>query len=321
MTGIAILGAGAFGTALAIALSRNGTIVTLIARTDRQAGRLNQTRRNETYLPGIAFPDGLRVAAMNDEIDAQTILLAVPMQSLSSVLSDLGDKLAGRTLVACCKGVDLSTGNGATALINTAHPDAITAILTGPSFAVDVANGLPTALTLACRDSKAGTTLQSALSRDTLRLYLSQDVTGAELGGALKNVIALAAGLTIGAGLGESARASVITRGFAEMRRLSKAMGAQPDTLSGLSGLGDLVLTCTSEKSRNYAAGLLLGGGNALSEGRTIEGLATAKAVARIARDRQIDAPLTTMVAAVVGKDISVGEARSQLLARPLKSE
>ncbi len=316
MTGIAVLGAGAFGTALAVALSRDGGPVTLVARDGASA--LDATRENTRYLPGVEFPAGLSVAP--DLPDAETVLLAIPMQALSGVLAERRERLDGRALVACCKGVDLASGHGPTALIAAACPNALPAVLTGPSFAVDIARGLPTALTLACGDKAGGATLQAALSREALRLYLAFDVIGAELGGALKNVVALAAGVTMGAGLGESARASVVTRGFAEMQRIARALGADPATLTGLSGLGDLVLTATSEKSRNYAAGLALGAGSPPGAG-TIEGIATAQAVARLAGETGIDAPLTRMVAAVTTGRLTVEEARDILLARPLRTE
>ncbi len=316
MTGIAVLGAGAFGTALAVALARDGGSVTLVAREG--AAAMDAARENARYLPGVAFPPGLTVAP--ELPDAETVLLAVPMQALAGALATQATALDGRALVACCKGVDLASGRGPTALIAEACPKALPAVLTGPSFAVDIARGLPTALTLACADEAGGARLQAALSREALRLYLAFDVIGAELGGALKNVVALAAGVTMGAGLGESARASVVTRGFAEMQRIARALGADPATLTGLSGLGDLVLTATSEKSRNYAAGLALGAGLPPGKG-TIEGIATAEAVARLAAEKGIDAPLTRMVAAVTAGRLTVEEARDILLARPLRTE
>ena len=318
MSPLTVLGAGAFGTALAIALARDGIPVVLVARTGAKA--LDAARENGRYLPGIPFPEALEVS---DRLDrgADPVLLAIPMQSLAALLSSHAERLDGRPLVACCKGVDLSTGRGPTGLLGEACPGGTPAMLTGPSFAQDIARGLPTALTLACADSDAGAALQSVLACETLRLYLSTDVIGAELGGALKNVIALAAGMAMGAGLGESARAAVITRGFAEMLRVATALGAQPETLTGLSGLGDLVLTATSEKSRNYRAGIAFGAGRAPDPGQTIEGIATAQAMTRLAEDRGFDAPLTQTVASVARGDLTVSEARDILLARPLRTE
>ncbi|MDM7255294.1 MAG: NAD(P)H-dependent glycerol-3-phosphate dehydrogenase, partial [Paracoccus sp. (in: a-proteobacteria)] len=192
--------------------------------------------------------------------------------------------------------------------------------LTGPSFAADIARGLPTALTLAGADAEAGEALQEALSTPTIRLYRTTDVAGAELGGALKNVIAIAAGAAIGAGLGDSARAAIVTRGFAEMTRFATARGARAETLAGLSGLGDLVLTCTSDLSRNFRFGQALGEGAPFDPSITVEGAATARAVSRIAPDTGVDMPISTMVAAL-SDGLPVHEAMRALLSRPLKEE
>ena len=233
---IAILGAGAFGTALAVSLAQNGA-VTLWARDPAQVRTIQQTGRNEARLPGVALPENVSVTAeIATACAADVILLAMPMQQMASFLGTHSALLVGKTLVACSKGIDLATGQGPVALISEACPDARAAILTGPSFAADIARGLPTALTLACRDDAHE--LQARLSTPNLRLYRTTDTVGAELGGALKNVIAIAAGVVIGAGLGDSARAALMTRGFAEMNRLAIALGAHPDTLAGLSGLG-----------------------------------------------------------------------------------
>ena len=361
MTAICVLGAGAFGTALAIALSSGGGAVRLWAR-DLEAVRLmDETRVNAARLPGVILPQSLEVTAdLGAALSSRTVLLAVPMQSLAGLLAlpafdavrgapatregardgeearngegmrDGEGERAGegnragedepRCFVACAKGVDLESGLGPTGVIAAACPGVVGAILTGPSFAADIARGLPTALTLACADPRAGAALQARLSTPQLRLYLSRDTVGAELGGALKNVVALAAGVAIGAGFGESARAAVITRGFAEIRRFAEVAGADPDTLNGLSGLGDLTLTATSESSRNYRAGLALGRGEGVPQGTT-EGVATAAAVARLAAARGIAMPLTAMVAALTRGEVSAGEAAAALLARPLKAE
>ncbi len=318
MSAIAVLGAGAFGTALAIALSADGTEVTLWGRDATMREAMQRTRK-APVLDEAALPPSLTVA---DTFPfAATILLAVPMQALDSFLDAHAAALKGKTLVACCKGVDLGTGLGPVALIDRRTDGSDAAILTGPSFAIDIARGLPTALTLACRDQAVAEALQRDLSRDTLRLYASEDVTGAELGGALKNVIAIAAGIVIGAGFGESARAALITRGFAELQRIASSQGAEPSTLAGLSGLGDLVLTATSEKSRNLRAGLALGQGAPLPKGMTIEGAATSVAVAKLAAARGIDAPIIETVAQIVSGRLSPDEARDRLMARPLKRE
>lgn len=316
---IAVLGAGAFGTALAIALSKAGRDVTLWARDPRDMAK---RRENRARLPGIALPEGLAVTGdLALAARAQTLLLAVPMQALAGYAAENAQMLDGKALVACCKGVDLASGQGPAEILSSACPRARVAVLSGPGFAVDIARGLPTALTLAC--NAGGAPLQKVLSTETLRIYRSRDVVGVELGGALKNVIAIAAGLVIGAGLGESARAALLTRGFAEMNRFAVAQGAAVETLAGLSGLGDLVLTATSEKSRNYAFGLGLGRGGpaAPPSGTTVEGLATARAVAARARAMAIEMPITNMVVAVLEGQKTIEQAREALLARPLKEE
>ncbi len=321
MSDISVLGAGAFGTALAIALSHHGESVTLWARDSDLARAMEAERVNANRLPGAPFPHTLCVTAdLAPAIAARTLLLAVPMQALGGLLASVRPP-AGAALVACCKGVDLATGLGPTGVIMAAVPGAVAAVLTGPSFASDIAHRLPTALTLACADAEFGTRLQHQLSTDVLRLYLSRDTAGAELGGALKNVVALAAGITMGAGFGESARAAIITRGFAEMLRFAETTPADADTLRGLSGFGDLTLTATSQKSRNYMAGLALGRGEPVPAGKTIEGIATAQAVARLAAERGVPMPLTAMVVAVTRGEVSVAEAAAALLARPLKEE
>ncbi len=312
---VSVLGAGAFGTALACALSP----CTLWARDGAEV--IAQARENTRRLPGIPLPDGVSVTGDLTTIDADTLLLALPMQALRPFVLAHSDWLAGRTLIACAKGIDLDTLQGPTGVIRSALPDASVAILTGPSFADDIARGLPTALTLACDDPDLGRRLQADLSTPTLRLYRNPDVLGAELGGALKNVIAIAAGIVIGAGLGESARAALIARGYAEMQRLSLTLGARAETLAGLSGLGDLVLTCGSPKSRNFRYGMALGAGTDFDASVTVEGAATARAVARLAKAKGIDMPLTAMVAALSEGAITLERARAALLARPLTDE
>lgn len=311
---VAILGAGAFGTALAVALCANGP-VTLWAR-DTRWGRANPR------LPGVTLPDGVRVT---DDLPAAaragTLLLALPAQALGGFLADHGPRLDGRRLVSTAKGIDLARLTGPSALLAEACPRATVAVLTGPSFAADIARGLPTALTLACADPDVGQALQHALSTPVLRLYRTTDVTGAELGGALKNVIAIAAGVVIGAGLGDSARAAIITRGFAEMTRLAGRLGARPETLTGLSGLGDLTLTCTSVQSRNFRYGQALGARQPFDAATTVEGAATARAVAALAGRIGCDTPVAAMVAGLAEGRLSVEDAARRLMTRPLKEE
>ncbi|UXU75036.1 MULTISPECIES: NAD(P)H-dependent glycerol-3-phosphate dehydrogenase [unclassified Paracoccus (in: a-proteobacteria)] len=316
MTGtLSIIGAGAFGTALAVSLAARGPVTLWGRDIDWAATGLNPR------LPGIAMPPGLRVTDDLDQARADTMLLALPAQVLGGFLSEHGAALDRRNLVSCAKGIDLATLRGPSALIAAACPDATVAVLTGPSFAADIARGLPTALTLACARADRAEALQRQLSTASLRLYRSNDVTGAELGGALKNIMAIAAGAAIGAGYGDSARASVITRGFAEMTRLALALGARAETLTGLSGLGDLVLTCTSEQSRNFRYGLALGAGQPFAAGTTVEGAATARAVAALAPTLGIDMPICQLVAGLAQGRIAMEHALDLLLNRPLKEE
>lgn len=318
---IGIVGAGAFGTALAVALARNGQATTLWARDPEQVRQITGHRRS-SRLPDVILPDG--VTATNHLADlqgAEAILLSLPMQSLHGFLSGAGSFLDGQPLVACCKGVDLTKLTGPSAILAEDAPASPRAVLTGPSFAADIALGLPTALTLACADLADGMRLQHLLSTPVLRLYLTDDPVGAELGGALKNVIAIAAGITIGAGLGESARAALMTRGYAEMTRLALALGARAETLAGLSGFGDLVLTCTSSQSRNFRYGMALGAGETFDQAVTVEGAATARAVTKLARARGMDLPVTEMVSALIDGHIDLSVAIQTLLSRPLKKE
>lgn len=317
---ILIFGAGAFGTALAVTLAQNGP-VTLWARDAAHAAEMQATRENARRLPGIALPDSVTVTSGPVPKGDTPCLLAMPMQTLGGFLSEHANSLAHRPLVACCKGMDLTTGLGPTGLIARSCPTATPAILTGPSFARDIALGLPTALTLACVDNGTGHSLQRALTTPTLRLYRSTDTLGAELGGALKNVIAIACGVAIGAGLGESARAALMTRGFAEMNRLAAALGAQPQTLAGLSGFGDLALTCCSDQSRNYRYGLSIGQGAPFDPTITVEGAATARAVLARAQALGLDMPITHAVTALVTGELRVAQAMDMLLSRPLKEE
>lgn len=318
---LSVLGSGAFGTALAISLAGNGP-VRLWARDRDQVETMRHTRENAQRLPGLSLPENVvPTSDLPEACGADTILLAVPMQKLRALLTDNIALLNGRTLAACCKGIELTTGMGPVAVISDCLPQARPALLTGPSFAQDIAKGLPTALTLACADPDLGAELQRQLTTANLRLYRTMDTTGAELGGALKNVMAIACGAVIGAGLGDSARAALMTRGYAEMQRMALSLGARPETLAGLSGFGDLALTCTSEQSRNYRLGLAIGQGVAFDPTITVEGAATARATAQTARERQLDMPITECVAGLLDQTLTLPEAIARLLARPLKEE
>lgn len=318
---IGVVGSGAFGTALAVALAGKGP-VTLWTRSAEQLREMAEQRSNAARLPGVTLPDALSVTGdLADLAGCEALLLSVPMQKLRGLLQQEAASLEGRTLVACCKGIELDTGEGPVSVIAECLPGARPALLTGPSFAADIARGLPTALTLACADEATGAALQGALSTEMLRVYRTTDTVGAELGGALKNVMAIACGAVMGAGLGESARAALMTRGYAEMVRLGVALGARAETLAGLSGFGDLALTCTSEQSRNYRLGLSIGRGEAFDPTVTVEGAATARAVAAKSRGMGIDMPITFAVEALVSGEHTIAEVMSRLLARSLKPE
>lgn len=312
---VGIIGAGAFGSALATTLAQGGRQVTLWGRAP---GDMAETRAIPR-LPGVRLPDGVQVADQLAELAGLPILLSVPTQTLSSLL-ERPDFPQATHLIACCKGIDLTTGRGPSQMIASAQ-SAPACVLTGPSFAADIAQGLPTALTLASANDAALTTLQPLLSTDTLRIYTSDDPKGAELGGALKNVIAIACGLVMGAGLGDSARAALMTRGLVEMRRFAEAQGAAPETLMGLSGFGDMVLTCTSTQSRNFSYGYMLGQGQTPDATKTVEGKPTAQAALALAQQHGIDMPITAMVSQVITGERSLSDAITALLSRDLTKE
>ena len=313
---VGVIGAGAFGTSLAIALASKCS-VTIWAR---DIGHLTRARASK-HLPDVLLPASINVTGDLADIDADVCLLAIPTQQLTSFLTDHAPKIRASRVVLCSKGIDLKTGLGPAEVLRSHLPDTTAAVLSGPSFAVDIAQGKPTALTLATASAQAGQDLQHILSTEMLRIYRSTDVTGVQIGGALKNVVAIGCGAAMGAGLGESARSALITRGFAEMVRFATASGAQVETLSGLSGLGDLVLTATSDKSRNYRFGKALGAGEAFGDHVTVEGAATAQVLRQIAKARGIEMPVCEAIASLVAGDVSVATALRSLLARPLREE
>ncbi len=311
---VGVIGSGAFGTALAIALASDGTEVLLWGRNTDAIETMNKSRENARYLPGISLPETLRATRkLTDLAQTNCALLVLPAQKTGSFLLAHPEVTRDCRLVLCAKGVDARTSQLQSQLVPAAA-----GVLTGPGFAGEIASGKPTALTLASTDD--GEALQSLLSRPRLRLYRTTDVVGAQIGGALKNVMAIAAGISIGADLGESARAAIMTRGFAEMRRLAAAMGAQDATLCGLSGMGDLALTCSSDKSRNFAHGCALGRG-AKPEAATVEGVATTRATLGLAAQHGVEMPVAQAVATVLEGTQQVGDAIRALLARPLREE
>jgi glycerol-3-phosphate dehydrogenase (NAD(P)+) len=322
MRPVAVLGAGAFGTALACAEAAEGLPVVLWGRDASAMTEIAARRENPRRLPGVRLPEAVvPVSDLAAVAEAQALLLALPAQQTDGFLRDHARDLPPVPLVLCAKGISGTDFRLQSEIAAEYCPDQPCAVLTGPGFAGEIARGLPTALTLACADPAVGRLLQSLLSTPRLRLYLTEDVAGAQLGGALKNVIAIACGMVEGAKLGASAQAALMTRGFAEMARLVAALGAQPETLTGLSGLGDLSLTCNSPQSRNFALGHALGAGAAPPEGRTVEGVATARAAVRLAEKHGVEMPIAAAVADVLDKVLTIPQAMEALLSRPLKEE
>lgn len=322
---ISVLGAGAFGTALAMSLADAGHKIRLWGRDAAAVTQMQENRENARHLAGLRFADGLTATPDIAQACAHDVLLlAVPTQSLRALVEEHQAMLAGRVLIACCKGVERGTGLLPTQVIQSILPDARVGMLTGPSFAADIAAGKPTALTLALEDAE-DEAIQALLSTTSLRLYLTDDLVGAQLGGALKNVVAIAAGIVMGAGLGDSARSALMTRAFSEMTSYAQSRGARQETLFGLSGLGDLVLTCTSVQSRNFRHGHAFGAGEALEQGVTVEGVMTAHAIVQSHEDSTQSAfdslPVTYMVSALLKNEITLDEAIRALLNRPLKRE
>jgi glycerol-3-phosphate dehydrogenase (NAD(P)+) len=319
---IAVLGAGAWGSALANLAAQAGRSVTLWARDPAKAAAMAKSRGNPR-LPGARLDDRITVTStLSDAAGADAILLVVPAQALRSVAADLG-KLKGTPVIACAKGIERGTRKFMTEVIAESAPGATPAILSGPSFAADVARGLPTAVTLAANDETIAAALVRALGAPTFRLYHSTDLRGVEIGGAAKNVLAIAAGIVVGRGFGASAAAALTTRGFAELSRFGKALGARPETLTGLAGLGDLILTCSSPQSRNFSLGIALGQGkaDALRGDKLAEGVATAPVLVQMAKENNVDMPIAAAVAAVLDGKLSVDEATESLLTRPLRAE
>ncbi|MGY9011421.1 MAG: NAD(P)H-dependent glycerol-3-phosphate dehydrogenase [Rhodobacterales bacterium] len=319
---IAIIGIGAFGTALAFSLSQKNADIILWGRNPQQMDEICAQRENTAKLAGAILPPALNVTSDFDHaMTAQTLLLAVPMQTLRALALDRAEGLRGKILVACCKGIEQTTNLGPLAVLAETVPNCQMALLTGPSFAHDIAAGLPTALTLACADDELGVRLQYQLTTSNLRLYRCTDTIGAELGGAIKNVIAIACGAAVGAGLGDSARVALMTRGYAEMQRMALPLGARLETLAGLSGFGDLALTCSTKASRNYRFGVALGQGANFDPTIIVEGAATARAALQRAGAIGIDMPITAAVVALLDGKIAVAKAMDMLLSRPLKEE
>jgi glycerol-3-phosphate dehydrogenase (NAD(P)+) len=322
---IAIVGGGAWGTALAQTCAHAGRNVTLWEHEPANAEQLAKMRESR-FLPGVRIDDSIVVTRdLAEAARAQALLLVVPAQAMRSVAMALAQSTAPRTLlIACAKGIEHGTHKFMTEIIAECAPNATPAILSGPSFATDVARGLPTAVTLAATDAELAVEAARAIGSANFRPYHSTDVRGVELGGAAKNVLAIAAGIVAGRKLGASAAAALITRGFAELMRFGKAFGAKPETLTGLSGLGDLVLTCSSPQSRNFSFGVDLAKGMSPREaggGKLVEGAFTAPVLLEMAQEQNVEMPISTAIGAVLAEKASVDQAIESLLTRPLRAE
>jgi glycerol-3-phosphate dehydrogenase (NAD(P)+) len=319
---VAVIGAGAWGTALASVAARAGRDVILYARNAEAAAQMMATRNNPK-LPGINFDPRITVTSdVAGAARAGIILLAIPAQNLREALTALASHLAPATpVIACAKGIERGSHKFMTEVIAEAAPDAVPAILSGPSFASDVARGLPTAVTLATGDASLASALVQALGSPTFRPYHTADVRGVEIGGAAKNVLAIAAGIVVGKQLGASAQAALTTRGFSELVRLGRACGARTETMSGLSGLGDLILTCSSPQSRNFSLGVALGRGERPARDKLAEGEFTAPVLIELAASKNVDMPVSKAVAAILSGASTIDEAIENLLTRPFKAE
>jgi glycerol-3-phosphate dehydrogenase (NAD(P)+) len=323
-----VVGAGAWGTALAQLCARAGLGVTLWTREPAMATTIAETGRNDLYLPGVDLAPGIHATSdLADLASVDLILATTPAQYMGGVLAALAPHLPlDAPVILCAKGVEQGSLKLMTQVLAETLPQARPAVLSGPSFAAEVARGLPTAVTLACPDPVLGDALVRAFATPAFRPYLTDDLIGAEAGGAVKNVLAIACGVVEGRGLGRSAHAALITRGFAEMTRFGVALGGRAETLAGLCGLGDLVLTCSSPQSRNMSVGLALGRGEtlaaALSGKRSVaEGVTSAPAVKALGRRLGVEMPISEAVARIVAGEIGVERAIEDLLSRPLKSE
>jgi len=324
MSRICILGAGAWGTALATAFVRQGHDVRMWGRNAATCDEISCLHTNRAYLGDARLPD--RLTAMPDMAealaDADIVVFVAPAQSTGEVASQAAPHLPAKAvLIACAKGIDNRSGQTQSEVIAGQLPDHVVGVLSGPSFAADVVRGLPTALTLAMPEQEMAQSLAQDLSGDAIRLYASDDTVGVQIGGSLKNVMAIAVGICRGGGMGASAEAALITRGYAELVRLGVAMGARPETLMGLSGLGDLVLTCSSELSRNFSYGIAVGSGRDVTGLKLAEGVYTVSIANEIAAKHQISCPVMLTAGLVLLGKMSADEARTALMSRPIKAE
>jgi glycerol-3-phosphate dehydrogenase (NAD(P)+) len=321
---IAIVGAGAWGSALANVIARAGRTVTLCAR-ERAAADLLRGRRESPRLPAIRIDERIAIESIDADLSRQhAILMAVPSQHMRDAVRAVAPALAaGVPVIACAKGIERGTRQFMTEVIAASARDVQAGILSGPGFAAEVARGLPAAVTLAMSEESAAAALARALGSPTLRPYHSTDMRGVEIGGAAKNVLAIAAGIVAGRGLGASAGAALVTRGFAELFRFGQAFGARPETLTGLSGLGDLILTCSSAQSRNYSFGIAVGKGHSPKQATSqlAEGIFTAPVLVEMAKEKGVEMPIATAVVDILDGRMSVDAATEYLLTRPIRAE
>jgi glycerol-3-phosphate dehydrogenase (NAD(P)+) len=327
MQKVGVIGAGAWGTALAQALSAAGRDVLLWAREPEVVESVNQSRENKIFLPGVPLNDGITATeSLSQAAGCDALLVVTPAQFVRNTLESLkGDLRAGLPVVICAKGIELNTGMLMSQVAAEVVPNATTAILTGPTFASEIGRGLPGAVTLASTDKDIAWELVEGFSSKTFRTYVTEDVLGAQIGGAVKNVIAIASGAIVGKKLGESAKAALVTRGLAEMGRLASAMGAKKETLMGMCGMGDLMLTCASMQSRNFSLGFALGEGKTLadilqSRGKAVtEGVHTAAALMTMAKKNAIDMPIAEGVHRLVNEDMPLDDVIEAVLERPAR--
>ncbi|PCH98424.1 MAG: glycerol-3-phosphate acyltransferase [Alphaproteobacteria bacterium] len=324
MTSIGVIGAGAWGTALAHVQAEAGRDVILWAREPEVVESIKNERENTLYLPGVELNDSIQVTnSLSDLVDQDIILVVTPAQFTRSTLESIRhESLDGKPIVICSKGIEIETATMLSTAVTDALPNSIPAVMSGPCFAREVALGMPTAVTIACEDKDVAKELANSLGCRNLRPYITDDVLGAQIGGSVKNVLAIACGAVYGMKLGENARAALITRGVAEMGRLAKAMGADEQTLMGMCGFGDVMLTCSSMQSRNFSLGVMLGEGKTLkqilSERNSVtEGVHTAKALVKLAKANAVDMPIAETVYNCLCEGVPLDEAVAQLLDRP----
>lgn len=330
MQKIGIIGAGAWGTALAQCLANGGLEVVLWAREPEVVESINQNHENTLFMPGITLDERIEATdSMSKTADCDTLLIVTPAQHVRGTLESLkGDIAEGKPVVLCSKGIEIDTGLLMSQIAEEEVPNATIAILTGPTFAAEIVRGLPSAVTIAAKDKDVAQEIREGLASKHLRPYITDDIIGTQIGGAVKNVIAIACGVAMGRGLGESARAALMTRGLAEMGRLAAAMGARKETLMGMCGVGDLVLTCTSMQSRNYSLGVALGEGKTLADimeerkGKAVtEGVHTAAALMTMARKHAVDMPIAEIIHKCVGQGVPIDDCIEEMLDRPLRPE